>query len=181
MESGKKSTGSKSNFQKEIAKEKKTQLTIFTTIEIDSLYNNGILTEKFYPNMSACGGSLSGYYFDDQLVFIDATYSGELGYTRKKMYLAEKDFSKIIYQEHFPEMEKYKRKYPLNKYDFDPTKVTFTDTIYEIKIKPSLEFKKSYLNNVLSTKADTILIKKLIDCGNKMIAELNSIGEKASR
>jgi hypothetical protein len=149
--------------------------------EIDSLLQNGILTEKMYPNMSACGGSLSGFYYGNQLVFIDATYSGELSYTRKKMYLTETGFSKIIYQEHFPEMEKYKKQYPLNKFDFDPAKVTFADTIYEIKIKPNTEFKKLYLDKVISTERDTTLINKLVDCGNTMITELNTVAQKASR
>ncbi len=164
-----------------IETEFKSEYLAFKISEIDSLWQNGILTKKMYPNMSACGGSLSGYYFENQLVFIDATYSGELSYTRKKMYLTETGFSKIIYQEHFPEIEKYEKKYPSEKYDFDPTKVTFADTIYEIKIKPNLEFKKSYLDKVLSTEKDSTLINKLIDCGKKMIAELNTVKEKASR
>ena len=164
-----------------IETESKSEYLVFKISEIDSLLQNGILTKKMYPNMSACGGSLSGYYFENQLVFIDATYSGELSYTRKKMYLTETGFSKIIYQEHFPEMEKYKKKYPLDKYDFDPAKVTFADTIYEIKMQPNVEFKKLYLDKVLSTKTDSTLINKFVDCGKEMITELNSVAEKASR
>ncbi|WP_124981254.1 hypothetical protein [Nonlabens xiamenensis] len=161
--------------------ESKAEYLNLNNDEIDSLLQNGMLTEKMYPNMSACGGSLSGYYYENQLVFIDATYSGELSYTRKKMYLNKSGFSKIIYLEHFPEMEKYKKQYPLDKYDFDPAKVTFADTIYEIKIEPNVEFKKSYLDIVLSTETDSTLISKLLDCGKKMIAELNTVEEKASR
>ena len=148
-----------------------------TVAQIDSLNANGKLTKKFYPNMSGCGGALNGFYYKDKLVFIDATYSGELSYTRKKMYLNNLEFSKIIYQEHYPEMEKYKGKYPLKKYEFDPSKVTFADTIYEIEIGKKIGFKKTFENKILSTELDSTLLNKLIDCGNQMTKELESLNE----
>ncbi len=158
-------------------KDVKLDELVFTVAEIDSLISNKSLSELKYPNMSVCGGSLSGFYYKNKLVFIDATYSGELSYTRKKMYLLQSNFSKIIYQEHFPEMDKYKKKYPLEKYDFDPSKVTFADTIYEINIGQKNGFKKTYLNEILSTKADSTLINKLLDCGERMKTELKSVTE----
>jgi len=148
-----------------------------TVVKIDSLISNKILSEIKYPNMSTCGGSLSGFYYKNKLVFIDATYSGELSYTRKKMYLSNSGFSKVIYQEHFPEMDKYRKKYPLEKYDFDPSKVTFADTIYEINIGQKNGFKKIYLNEVLSTETDSTLITKLLVCGERMKTELKSVTE----
>lgn len=146
-----------------------------TIAEIDSLNADGMLTKKFYPNMSFCGGALNGFYYKGKLVLIDATYSGELSYTRTKIYLSKSDFSKIIYQEHFPEMTKYKKEYPFEKYDFDPGKITFSDTIYQIDLGKNIDFKKTYKNRVLSTKIDSVLIKTLIDCGMRMKKELESI------
>ena len=156
-------------------KEKEEIELEFTVQEIDSLRSNNMLSELQYPNMSACGGALKGFYYKDQLVLIDATYSGELSYTRKKMYVSKASFSKIIYQEHFPEMDKYRKEYPLEKYKFDPSKVTFADTIYEINIGQKDGFKKRYLKEILSKKADSTLIVKLLDCGEQMKLELVSM------
>ena len=50
---------------------------------IDSLISNNKLIKVFYPNMSACGGGLFGYYQNGELVLIDATYQAELGFSSK--------------------------------------------------------------------------------------------------
>ena len=46
---------------KEVVNEQTKQIIRFTVAEIDSLYNNGNLSEKIYPTMSACGGQLIGF------------------------------------------------------------------------------------------------------------------------
>jgi len=161
----------------EIVAENKAEYLVLNVLEVDSLMRKGLLTKKAYPNMSSCGGSLNGYYYRKQLVFMDATYRGELGYTRKKMYLTGTDFSKILYQEHFPEMEKYKNKHTLDKNDFDPIKVTYADTIYEIKFGPNIEFKKTHSNEIITTKIDSFMINRLVDCSRRMKEELNTVSK----
>lgn len=148
------------------------------TIEkIDSLNTVGGLNKKFYPNMSACGGALNGFYYKDELVFIDATFQGEISFTRKKMYLSNSEFIKIKYQEHFPEREKYEKNYPKDQFKFDPRKMTFSDTFYEFEFKDKIGFKKIFEGKIISTELDSTLLDELIDCGTRMKKELETITE----
>lgn len=144
----------------------------FSSTEIDSLKTNGFLNKKEYSLMSTCGGGLDGFYFKDKLVFIDAIYKAEIGFIRQQLYLKGSEFSKIIYQEYFPEDEKYLKKYPLDKFEYDESKVTFSDTIYKINLGNNLSFEKTSKGKLISTKINNDLIRKLIDCGNVMKKEL---------
>ena len=169
-------TKSKLNPNKNIDQEGKSELTGFTIKEIDSLYNNGILTKVFYPNMSACGGALYGFYYDNELILIDSKYGAELGFSSKKIYWNENKILKIKYREYFAEWEKkYKKKYP--KDEWDESKMTYSDTIYKITFGDEYEFKKMADEKIISTKTDSTLIKKLTDCGKRMKMELESINK----
>ncbi|GFD73599.1 hypothetical protein KUL113_30190 [Tenacibaculum sp. KUL113] len=176
-DTGKESTELKSDHQKEIKQEPKTDLTDFTTTEIDSLLNNGILTKKFYPNMSFCGGGLYGFYYNDELKLIDSEYQAELGYSSKKIYWKGNEILKIRYREYFAEWSKYEKNYPPKKVEYDSSKMTYSDTIYEITFGDKYEFKKMAESKIISTKTDSTLIEKLTDCGKRMKAELESINE----
>lgn len=142
--------------------------------EIDSLKTNGLLTKKRYSLMSSCGGGLEGFYFKDNLVYIDAIYEGELGFIKHEFYLKGIKFSKIFYREYLPEDEKYLKKYPLHKFPYDESKMTFSDTIYTINLGKNLSFKKMAKGQIISKKVDEKFIKKLIDWGNNMVKELES-------
>ncbi|MDH7448404.1 hypothetical protein [Aquimarina sp. 2201CG14-23] len=146
----------------------------FSVVEIDSLKLNGFLKKKEYSLMSTCGGGLDGFYFKNKLVFINAIYKGESGFIKQELYLKGIEFSKIIYQEHFPEDEKYLKKYPLEKFKYDENKLTFSDTIYKIELGENTRFKKISNGKVISTKIDNELINKLINCGNIMRKELET-------
>ena len=161
----------------EITQELKTELPHFTPTEIDSLFDNGILTKKFYPNMSACGGGLFGFYYNNELKLIDSKYQAELGYSSKKIYWNGNEILKIKYREYFAEWEKYEKNYPPKKVEYDPNKMTYSDTIYEITFGDKYEFKKIADNKLISTKTDSTLIEKLTDCGKRMKTELESIKE----
>jgi hypothetical protein len=176
-ETGKETVELKSDLEKEIKQEQKTELTDFTIAEIDSLFNNGILAKKFYPNMSACGGGLFGFYYNDKLKLIDSKYQAELGYSSKKIYWNGDQILKIKYREYFAEWGKYEKNYPPEKIEYDPSKMTYSDTIYEITFGDKFEFKKMTDNKLVSTKTDSTLIKKLTDCGKRMKTELESINE----
>jgi hypothetical protein len=176
-ETGKKSVELKSDSRKEIKQEPKTELTDFTITEIDSLFDNGILTKKFYPNMSFCGGGLYGFYYNDELKLIDSKYQGELGYSSRKIYWNGDEILKIKYREYFAEWGKYEKNYPPEKVEYDPSKMTYSDTIYEITFGDKYKFKKIADNRIISTKTDSTLIEKLTDCGKRMKTELESINE----
>ncbi|GAB4154407.1 MAG: hypothetical protein Tsb0033_02360 [Winogradskyella sp.] len=176
-ETRKESVTLKSDYQKEIKQEPKTDLTDFTITEIDSLFENGILTKKFYPNMSFCGGGLYGFYYNNELKLIDSKYQAELGYSSRKIYWNGNKILKIKYREFFAEWGKYQKNYPPEKVEYDPSKMTYSDTIYELTFGDRYEFVKMASGKVISTKTDSTLTKKLTDCAKRMKTELESIKE----
>ena len=151
--------------------------------KIDKLKNKNILKKISYPNMSACGGGLDGYYLDERLVLIDATYQAELGFSSRTFYINNDIFVSIIYREHFAEWEKYEQKYPSNKYEFDASKMTYTDTLYKIILTTPILFEKISNDKIISNTLDEksqLLIPKLLECAEEMKQELNEITNNKS-
>ncbi|MCX6231823.1 MAG: hypothetical protein NTZ33_09795 [Bacteroidetes bacterium] len=139
---------------------------------IDSLKSKHKLLKISYPDMSDCGGGLDGYYFNNKLVLIDATYQAELGYSRRTIYLKDTLFIKIIFRKHFAEWEKYFKKYPTEKREINPLKMTYTDTIHEITFCTPTIYCIKAKKKIISKKIDKDLIGILITCGQKMKKEL---------
>lgn len=144
------------------------------TNEIDQLFERQLLTKYFHPNMSRCGGRLYGYFKDTSLLIIDATYQTELGFSSRKMYWHNNNIIKIIYREHFAEWAKYEENYPSDKFEWDTSKMTYTDTIYQITLGDTYQMQKVVENRVISEKQDAILTNRLIDCGFAMKNELGN-------
>ncbi|MGB1247809.1 MAG: hypothetical protein ACPG4Z_02920 [Chitinophagales bacterium] len=149
----------------------------FTTHQIDSLYKNNKLTKIIYPNMSTCGGALEGYYFQDNLLYINSKYGAEIGFSSKKIYWNKDEIRKIIYKEHFVEWDEYAEKNHQGKTEYDSSKITYSDTIYEINFEATTKFKKIVNNEIISTKSDSTIIERLVNCGIQMKVELESIIE----
>ena len=142
---------------------------------IDKLKAENKLVKIFYPNMSACGGGVDGYYLNKNLVLIDATYNAELGFSSKTIYIAQDKFLKVIYREHFAEWGKYEENYPYDKFEYDPTKMTYTDTVYSITLTNPTVFHKKAGNNIISSKLDQALLDRLLICGQQMKFELQEV------
>lgn len=142
--------------------------------QLDQLFEKRLLKKYFYPNMSKCGGGLYGYYQDSLLTIIDATYQGELGFSSRRMYWKGGEIVKIIYREYFPEWDKYEEKYPANKYAWDASNMTYTDTIYHIILGDVYAMQKMAGDKLISVKLDSALIRRLIDCGYEMKNELET-------
>lgn len=174
-EKEKQSVELKSDLQKEITPERETILNDFRITEIDSLYDNGILTKKFYPNMSYCGGALYGFYYNGELKLIDSKYQAELGYSSKKIYWNGEQVLKIKFREYSAEWGKYEENYPPDKVEYDPNKMTYSDTIYEITFGDKYEFKKMADDKLVSRETDSTLVDNLINCGKRMKMELESV------
>jgi len=147
------------------------QIDILTK-EMDRLFEQKLLTKYFYPNMSGCGGGLYGYYKDSTLLIIDATNRAELGFSSRKVYWHDGNIIKIDYREHFAEWGKYKENYPSDKFEWDPGKMTYTDTIYQITLGDKYQMQKITGSELISEKQDYLLIKILVDCGFEMKKEL---------
>ena len=142
---------------------------------IDKLRAENKLVKISYPNMSGCGGGVNGYFLDKNLVLIDATYNAELGFSSRTIYIHQDKFIKIVYREHFAEWGKYEEKYPDDKFEYDPTKMTYTDTIYSIKISNPTVFNKQSDNKIISTKPYQALLDRLLGCGQQMKLELQEV------
>lgn len=146
---------------------------------IDSLrVKKNALKKVAYSNMSFCGGGLTGYYYENHLVFIKAVYQGELGYTEQKVYLIDTIPYKLTYRQHYAEWNKYYSKFPDRDKEFDAAKMTYSDTLYYISftnpIKVSKTSKKKYIGN----KMEKNLVDNIVECIKTMYAELES--EKAN-
>lgn len=139
---------------------------------IDSLKTANVLKKFVYPGVSPCGGSVDGYYLKNKLVFIDAINQGELGYTSRTIYLKDTVIYKIVYQEHQPEWSKYFKKYPAQKKVLYPLKMTYTDTLYTIKLSKPISFVKTSNKKQISNKVDAKLVNSLQTCGREMKIEL---------
>jgi hypothetical protein len=142
---------------------------------IDLALKDRKLVKVFYPNMSACSGGLNGYYQNKELVYIDATYGAELGYSSRKMYLKKGHIYKIIYTERFAEWGKYDQKYPADKFEFDPSKMTYTDDVFTILLADQLSFIKTSHKKNTPTKPDKELIDQLLECGKQMQTDLDEV------
>gem|GEM_PF-1923587 len=145
---------------------------------IEQLKAENKLVKVSYPNMSSCGGGVDGYYLNKKLVLIDATYGAELGFSSKIMYLDQDKFLKVIYREHFAEWEKYARKYPSEEQEFDPSKMTYSDTVYTIALANPTIFVKKAGDKVVSKKQNNALVERLLKCGEQMKGELTEVIEQ---
>ena len=142
---------------------------------IAKLKSENDLIKVFYPNMSACGGGLNGYYQGDELILISSNYAAELGYSSKIVYFKDDRIVKFIYREHYAEWGKYEEKYPNDKYKWDPNKMTYSDTLYSISYSSPIFFKRSSFDKFIDNQVDHKLIKRLTDCADEMRNELGEV------
>lgn len=125
------------------------------------------------PMMSYCGGAIEGYYDHNRLVYISSLYGGELAtYTSQEVYLRDTVAYKITYREHFPEWEKFSKKYP-NDDGAMYKNMTYTDTLYTLLLsEPKIISKSAGKLKVKPVMSDK-LIAGLIRCAGIMRRELD--------
>lgn len=136
--------------------------------------------ERFsYPQMSFCGGSLEGLYSNGELIRIESTYGYDMGYSEKNIDFKDGRITKIEYRQHYADWETYNQRFGDEERDIDPSKMTYFDTLYILKIHPKREFKiysgKKRVNRDVSKE----LIQGLLDCTDAMQKELAT--ERAKR
>lgn len=145
------------------------------TKSVEELRTGNKLVKITYPNMSVCGGGVDGYYLNKELVLIDATYNAELGFSSRTIFIEKEKILKVIYREHFAEWGKYDEKYPQDKFEYDQTKITYTDTIYSIILTNTTVFHKKSGTKIISNKLDQSLLDRLLGCGEQMKLELQEL------
>lgn len=98
-------------------------------LSIDSKLSSKKLTEKFFPNMSALGGAVYGYYADKKLVLIKTQFNAEAGYHSINFYILN---DTLVYA-----FEKERQvKDPDNKEDYEAYIKKYSDK------KGSIDFNK---------------------------------------
>jgi hypothetical protein len=142
---------------------------------IDKLKTENKLVRISYPNMSGCGGGVDGYFLNNELVLIDAVYQAELGFSSQMLYIRQGEYLKLIYREYFAEWEKYYSKYPAVKFELDPKKMTYTDTVQIMLLSRPMTFQKKSGEKIINTKIDQPLLDRIISCGDMMKAELQEV------
>lgn len=154
--------------------ENNKQATKFTKTEIenyvksiDAQKTKNKLEKVSYPNKTLWGG-LHGYYLDRKLVLIEASDKAELGFASRTFYINEYNFVKIIYREHFAEWGKYDEKYPSDEFEFDASKMTYSDTLYSITLTNPTIFKKQTNNKSISDNINQPLVEKLVNDGQEI-------------
>ena len=149
--------------------------------EIKSKLDRKELNRFFYPNMSDCGGGLYGYYANDKLVYIDATYGGQFGYIRTNYFIKDSVYFKIIETNYQPSVstDQYCKTHQTKNGDCDygsmpynkiVTTVIFTKDTIVTQLKNRRKVKLTDTKNVVRT---------LFKCGQSMQKELSQ--EKISR
>ncbi len=135
---------------------------------VDALKNKNQLITTSCMRMMVCSGSNDGYYLNDELVLLDGTYNAELGYSSRKFYFYKGQVVKIVYREHYAEWGRYAERYPPDSIEWDPSKMTYTDTLYKINLGTTTNFYKSAGQKIISTKINQELINRLLNCSVDM-------------
>lgn len=140
---------------------------------VDSLRHANKLQLIKLSMMSYCGGAIEGYYDHGRLVYISSYYGGELAtYTSRDVYFRDTVAYKLTYREHFPEWEKFSKKYP-NDDGTMYKHMTYTDTLYTIILsEPRLITKSAGKIKVKPVISDN-MIAELIRCAGIMRRELD--------
>ena len=155
--------GAQSLSSKEIAAYVKT---------IDSLRQHKALKIIKLSNMSSCAGALTGYYYNNHLVYIKGVYGAELGYMEQKLYLKDSIPYKLHYRQYFAEWEKYELKYPDKEAKFDEKKMTYSDTLYHIAFTNPVKIAKTSKGKYINNKIEKDLLNHMTGCVKIMVEEL---------
>jgi hypothetical protein len=138
--------------------------------------------KKFtYPNMSECGGGLDGYYDNNNLVYIDATYGAEFGYVQRTYFLKDNEYYKITETRYLPadKVDNYCAKNKTKTGECDYKNMPYDNTITTIIFSRDKILTVSKNNKKIITTDTSRLLKELTDCGESMKKELGA--EKISR
>jgi hypothetical protein len=130
------------------------------TIEepISTIISKDSLQTFQYPNLTAWGG-LKLQSLHGQLKRVETIQNAELGYTKKIFYIEYNELYKVYYEGHHAEWVRYEESYPPDQYEWNPDKMTYSDTSFtiEFKNKRSITF-----NNTETLKQEGLDLLKFI-------------------
>jgi hypothetical protein len=151
-------------YKQALTEEEKEQPSKFTELEHK-------LETFSHPDMTRWGG-LDGFYVENKLVLIEATRKAELGFLSRTYYINHDSIVKIIYHEHSPEWREYDEKYPPDRFEFDASKMSYSDILYSITLTNPAIFKKQINKKTVSTEINQTLMDKLVHDGQEMKKKL---------
>jgi hypothetical protein len=93
-----------------------------------------------YPNLTAWGGLILKS-FQGELKIIEATQNAELGFIKRIYYLQKNKIQKIEYIGHSAKWGKYEEDYPSDEYEWNPEKMTYSDTTFVIEASNDIDIK----------------------------------------
>ncbi len=138
---------------------------------VDSLIVNNSLEKFDLPNMSSCSGSLTGYYFKNDLVYMSSRYGIENGYSEKEMYIKDSVVYKLRYREHYAKEDMFYNKFE-NISELDYSKMSYSDTLYTFVLYNEPKMYKTSGPKYIKSVYDYDLQNKLLNCTVSMMKEL---------
>jgi hypothetical protein len=147
--------------------------------KIDSLFKVKALEEKKYTEMSRCGGSLKGYYFEKELILVQTLYSGPMGFTDTKWYIENGKLFKSVqfgfeYQE--PEsLDEYCKTHQTANHECDFSGLnakTYRSVFYETKKVSTFSKVENNEPFILTEANQNAEIRLLKSCFKSLLGEL---------
>jgi hypothetical protein len=132
-----------------------------------------------YAEMSHCGGSLKGYYFNNELILLHTLYSVPMGFTDTKWYVENGKLFKSVqfgfeYQE--PDnLDEYCKTHQTANHgcDFSDLKAkTYRSVLYDYKRVSTFNKVENNEPFVLTKENEKAEIKRFISCFKSLEEEL---------
>lgn len=120
------------------------------------------LTRWTYPDMMACAGAVDAYYYNHELVMIDASYNSESGYTSRVYYFSNNRIIQINYHEQYTEPEEDTSE--LQDSSVFDAKIITRDTVCRFTLCEPIAFVKKSKDKIITNKVDTTLLNQLKRC-----------------
>jgi hypothetical protein len=128
-----------------------------------------------YPNMSGCGGFITGYFLDSNLLLVKAIHNAEAGYISQDTYLYNNKIIKILYNTHSALWTEHETKYPIEAENGDYTNMTYADTVFVIYNLETPIMSVHSNSEMINRNFDSEFYYTLISRFNCMKEQLNEV------
>ena len=178
----------RTNEQVEIEENRDTTSSTNQSVPVTKKVSNdvkkppGKLLEEFqYPIKSRCGGAVTAFYDNDELVKIISVQFGEFkNYNKRTIRLESGKPISISVHEHHPDYAKYSKNHS-GSGGIQPEKLTYTDTTHILKFSDTISYGKYGGGRLISTELDNELLNRLLKCIEIMKSELNTEREASQK
>lgn len=147
--------------------------------KVNLLVKANKLTLKEYQNMSFCGGALTGYFQNGELIYIKTVYAGEMGATFTDWYLNNGKiiYMKEVHSEYIPpkDFNDYCKKHHDKNGNCDFSGLKNTEEIHKTYFLQNPKIIHSIDNKTINLNSEEInnYILNSINCLSSLIEELN--------